>query len=286
MSDDSQGRQVTVIIPAYNAEDVLGQQLQALARQTSAPNWEILVADNGSTDRTADVAQSWADKGLPVRVIDASGRPGAAHGRNCAAAVATTPILLFCDADDEVTEIWARELLSGLEHASIAGGRADRRTLNQRGAWTYPKETPHNYPFVGGGNMAIGRHDFQQLLGFDESMIHGGEDIELCYRAQRSGMTVTTVDAVVYRLRARSGLKAAFHQATRDGRGTVHLVVMHGHEIIPKRSPMVLVRKVAWLASRAPLAVVSGPHRTLWSYRIGHLIGLIQGWRLFRTMAW
>ena len=48
----------------------------------------------------------------------------------------------------------------------------------------------------------------------------------------------------------------------------------------------VLVRKVGWLLSRSPMAAVSGPYRTQWTYRLGHLVGLVQGWARFRTLAW
>jgi glycosyltransferase involved in cell wall biosynthesis len=278
--------EVSVVVPTWNSGPLLERQLSALAGQLDPPRWEILVADNGSTDHTSDVVAGWAARGLPVRLVDASRRRGASSARNQGVDAAVAPVLLFCDADDEVTPSWATEMLAGLARFDVVGGRADRKSLNPRGSWTYPKEVPKRHPFVSAASIAMRRQHFVDLGGFDESLVDGGEDIELCYRALRSGLTVGIVETAIYRSRARAGARAAFAQAARDGRGTVHLVQLHGHEIIPRRSPAVLLSKVGWLATRAPAAAVSGPYRTRWTYRLGHLTGLIQGWARFHTLAW
>ena len=66
----------TVYIPCHNAEGFLRGCVRSLLDQTIAPA-EILVVNDGSTDRTREVAA-----GLPVRVIDLDGHPGLAAARN------------------------------------------------------------------------------------------------------------------------------------------------------------------------------------------------------------
>jgi cellulose synthase/poly-beta-1,6-N-acetylglucosamine synthase-like glycosyltransferase len=74
---------VSVVIPARNAAWCLTEQLRALAAQDFDGTWEVVVSDNGSTDGTValvrDLAASFP---VPLRVVDASRRPGPAHARN------------------------------------------------------------------------------------------------------------------------------------------------------------------------------------------------------------
>lgn len=73
----------SIIIPTYNGADVLGEQLQSLISQ-SIPVPELVVSDNGSSDRSRQVALSFAER-LPVRVVDTSERSGNAAARNLGA---------------------------------------------------------------------------------------------------------------------------------------------------------------------------------------------------------
>jgi hypothetical protein len=89
---------VSVIVPARNEEASLGTCLESLVAQAGV-NFEIIVVDDGSTDRTREIAQSFPG----VRVIDAGPLPPGWSGKNNAlvagAAVARGEWLLFADAD-------------------------------------------------------------------------------------------------------------------------------------------------------------------------------------------
>ena len=74
--------EVSVVIPALNVADTIGQQLDGLACQNFNGNWEVIVADNGSTDSTREVVESFADRLPALKVIDASDRRGINHARN------------------------------------------------------------------------------------------------------------------------------------------------------------------------------------------------------------
>ncbi|MFP3339381.1 glycosyltransferase family A protein, partial [Micrococcus sp. SIMBA_131] len=88
----------SVVIPARNAEGRIAEQLDSLAAQCDAPLFEVVVADNGSSDRTAQIALSHPAP-FQVRVVDASGVPSASHARNVGARLARGPVVLFCDAN-------------------------------------------------------------------------------------------------------------------------------------------------------------------------------------------
>jgi glycosyltransferase involved in cell wall biosynthesis len=98
-SEDSPVLEVSIIVPARNEEVSLGACLESLTAQTGVA-FEIIVVDDGSTDRTREIAQSRAG----VRVISAGARPDETWtGKNNAVIAGTraaqAPWLLFTDAD-------------------------------------------------------------------------------------------------------------------------------------------------------------------------------------------
>jgi len=95
---------VSVIIPAHNAEAFLGQALESVLAQTH-PAHEIVVFNDGSTDRTAEILREFEGK---ILVLGGEGPArGAAHARNRAVEVAQGEFLAFLDADD----LWLPEKL-------------------------------------------------------------------------------------------------------------------------------------------------------------------------------
>lgn len=85
---------VSVIVPAYNAEAFLHAALESVDRQSVAPA-EVIVVDDASSDRTAEIA---AEHGARVLVFDHNQGPAAA--RNAGARIAVQPWIAFLDADD------------------------------------------------------------------------------------------------------------------------------------------------------------------------------------------
>lgn len=86
---------VSVIIPCFNEETFVGQAIGSLLEQTRPPE-EIIIVDDGSTDRSAEVAGSFGDL---VRVLNTDGH-GAPRARNYGADNASGDALMFLDADD------------------------------------------------------------------------------------------------------------------------------------------------------------------------------------------
>lgn len=84
---------ISVVIPAYNAAEHLEACLVHLSKSSEAP-WEIIVVDDGSTDRSAEVASSRG-----AWVLRTGGRRGPAHARNLGAHKATGDVVFFLDAD-------------------------------------------------------------------------------------------------------------------------------------------------------------------------------------------
>ena len=124
---------LSVVIACLNEAHTLGDQLEALSRQ-SWQDWEVIIADNGSTDGTQDLARSFADR-LNLSVIDASQVPGAGHARNAGADIATGDALLFPDADDVVADDWLQHMGQALEQHDFVASKLEFERLNP--GWVY-----------------------------------------------------------------------------------------------------------------------------------------------------
>jgi glycosyltransferase involved in cell wall biosynthesis len=90
--------ELTVIMPVYNVAQYLGRALDALLNQQD-PNFKLLIVDDGSTDSTAAVAQSYAGRFKWFRMIEKA-NSGVSDTRNVGLAHVDTPLFTFHDGDD------------------------------------------------------------------------------------------------------------------------------------------------------------------------------------------
>lgn len=277
-------RLVSVIIPARNSAETLTEQLDALRSQDHDGPWELVLADNGSTDETVAVFdRAISDRGdgsidpwIDARVIDASQRAGSAHARNVGAADARGDLYCFCDADDVVDVSWLREIVGAAADHHLVGGRLELSRLNSERVRSWrpaPSASVSGAPrFAPTGNLAIWAETFDALGGLDEAYLKS-HDVELSKRALAAGADLGFApDAIVhYRLRATLGGLA--HQAYRSGRATVQMA-----QQFPDREPPIVVRglakRVAWSITRSPYVLVAD-RRGTWVRRTAELVGAV-----------
>ena len=240
---------LSIVIAAYNAASTIGQQLEALAAQQWSGTWEVVVVNNGSTDNTVDVASRFHGRIPNLRVVEASGRRGAAYAANAGARHASGEFLVFCDADDVVADGWVaamgkalavHQFVAGpLETARLNTGKLQRYRVSPQSSGIQPYTYPPYLPHAAGANLGVRRAVFDRLGGFDESM-RALQDTDFCWRVQLSGIDlVPAPDAIVhYRFRDTvSGLlKQAFSYAFYNvviykkyrARGMPKLTLKHG----------------------------------------------------------
>lgn len=98
--------EITIVIPAYNAERFLADTLDSVLAQTLT-HWQCIIVDDGSTDQTLAIAQQYAQQDARFEVITQA-NAGCAAARNHGAKIAKrTPFIIFLDNDD----LWLPETL-------------------------------------------------------------------------------------------------------------------------------------------------------------------------------
>jgi glycosyltransferase involved in cell wall biosynthesis len=213
---------ISIIIPALNEERMIGRCLESLAKLAfSHDRFEVLVVDNGSRDRTIEIAESFQDR-LKVRVLQKTDVRISAL-RNLGARAAAGDILAFLDADCLAPEDWLDRIFE-LARADGAGVLGAHYLLPENSTWV--GRTWHRYQeapksgevsHVPAGDLIMRRADFLRLGGFDET-IQTNEDYELCERARKSGMQVRAFPQIgVVHLGTAQSLRAFFRKQMWHG---------------------------------------------------------------------
>jgi glycosyltransferase involved in cell wall biosynthesis len=215
---------VTVVIPVRDGAAVIHRQLDALAAQTYPGTWDVVVADNGSTDGTAEVAMGWRDRVPGLRVVDASGRRGVGPARNRGASTSDAEAVLFCDADDRAAPDWVASMAAALGHHPVVGGPCQ---LEDPDGTVVPAPerlgtTLGLVPFPIGGNFGIWRDVFDEVGGFEEHHPEAhAEDAELCLRAWELGHVAGFAPGALMTKARRADLRSTWRQWMGYGRGAM-----------------------------------------------------------------
>jgi glycosyltransferase involved in cell wall biosynthesis len=196
--------------------------------------WELILADNGSTDGSMRIARNLgASLRLPIRVLDASQERCAAAARNVGIAHARFSKIVFCDADDLPLPGWLREMSAALQTATIAaGGVVHRHNDVPRSSCSYVQ--PFGYrPFYMSTNFGIWVQVLEEIGCFDERL-RTSEDVDLCWRLAMSGHQVTPAPAARVLKRARTG-RRLLHRYFQYGEDHVTLYRIHRAHGMPRR---------------------------------------------------
>lgn len=187
---------ITVIIPTRNRSELLTRCLTSL-QQLHYGRWEVIVADDGSTDGTRRVAEGFRMEGLPLGYLYQPWRKmGAA--RNLALRRARGEIVAFTDDDCVVDPWWLDALATAFQtHPEALGVQG--RTVTDRAAMT--PFTRQVEQLAGGAphrtcNIAFRARVLRDLGGFDTELIRG-EDVVMGMRVLERGPIVFAPDAVV-----------------------------------------------------------------------------------------
>jgi glycosyltransferase involved in cell wall biosynthesis len=271
---------ISVVLPVRNGLPWLDAQLDALAAQECDAPWEVVVADNGSTDATVAVADAWVTRCPRMRVLDASAVAGPAAARNVGVRAARGDLLAFCDADDVVQPGWLQACVAALSGADVVAGTFDMASLNGDEDDEPSPAATGQLGFLPAGlaaNLAVRRSAFEAVGGFSEELFVG-EDIDLCWRLQLDGYRFAVAPGAVVAKRERPGLGAHFRRARAYGRcGPVLYRRFRGRGA--RRDIAGALKSWAWLVVSVPRLGRSDVRRR-WvrsaGVRLGRLVGSVR----------
>ena len=222
---------VSAVVVAYNEARVIGACLDSLLAQT-LPGLEILVVDDGSTDRTVDVATR---RGVPVLCLD---HRGPARARNIGSSMARGRAVVFVDADlrldEQCVERLAFPILRGDEKATYTREIGVANPDDPWGAcWSLQRGVPPgtymppHLPDRWANPRAVDRDAFLRAGGYDD--VGYGEDMTL---APKLGALALAVDGARMWHHNPDSLREVWENARWVGRGVrvrEHRHVLHHH---------------------------------------------------------
>jgi glycosyltransferase involved in cell wall biosynthesis len=197
---------VTALIAAYNRETLVARALAGVAAQRPAGPSEVIVVDDASTDRTADVA-----RGLGARVVALPRNSGAAAARNAGLRAASQPWIALLDSDDEwlphhLAVLWAARNGHVLVTASLlscgphgddrVGGTPTRRPV----VLTSPANLVYPHNFVASSGVLV-RRDVALAVGGFRTDLRLAEDFDLWLRVleEGSGVALPAITSLYHR---------------------------------------------------------------------------------------
>jgi GT2 family glycosyltransferase len=223
---------VSVVVCAYNADRTMAACLASLEK-LNYPNYEVIVVNDGSTDRTRAICEQFDY----IRLINQDNK-GLSAARNVGIEAAEGEIVAFTDSDCVADPDWLTYLVGTLEfrNAGMSGGPnfpPPEETLVPSAVAVSPGGPTHVLlndevaEHIPGCNMAFKKKVLQEINGFDPVFRAAGDDVDLCWRLQNAGYPIGfSPSAIVWHFR-RNTVKAYFNQQRGYGKAEAQLYFKH-----------------------------------------------------------
>jgi glycosyltransferase involved in cell wall biosynthesis len=165
---------VSVVVPAHDAEATIGRTLDAIAAQELDGEFDVVVVDDGSADRTAEVAGTHPLAPQVLRNPDPRG-PGSARNRGVAATSA--PVIAFTDADCFPAPDWLQHALEAIDGVDLVQGAVLPDPAVDRGPFDRTVIVTEERGLYETANLIVRRDLFEEIGGFEDWIVVGGEGI-------------------------------------------------------------------------------------------------------------
>ncbi len=215
---------VSVIVPVYNADDMIGECIEALlAQDYPKDRYEIIIVDNDSTDGTAAVIKRY-----PVKYVLEDEIHTSYAARNAGARHAKGEALAFCDADQIAGRAWLRSVghhWKDCRYAAFTGptpvfavnDSVAARVFSDAEFGAPVGAELHCVPHAGTCNLIVRASLFWEVGGFDGS-VPTGEDYAFCRRLREAtGIDILFVPRAIQWHRSRASLAAYLRPNYRGG---------------------------------------------------------------------
>lgn len=231
MVDRSGAVTLSVVVCTYNRSDILGSCLQSLVAQSAEPEkFEIVIVDNNSTDRTFEIATSFAEHFRNIRVISEP-KQGLSNARNRGWLEAQGEYVAYIDDDAVAYEGWVSAICHFVQRrpeVGVFGGPFDAFYLSDPPGW-FPAEYGSldlgsaERPIVIGKEWIIGLNmvfrkelllrygGFSDKLGMNGTTTAFGEEINLFLMMHEGGEQIYYVPSVRVRHLVRPEKTSLFY---------------------------------------------------------------------------
>jgi glycosyltransferase involved in cell wall biosynthesis len=204
---DNMKIKVSFIIPALNEEKGIAVLIDDINKLDKNYNYEIIVADGNSTDKTVEIAKK---KGALVIRDNKDAPKTIANGRNTGAGIATGDIFIFCDADTVIKDPnnFLSEVFTVFQDSQVVGGTPSLSIFPDE---TILKDKVFHYlfnnivrfsfttkaPISGGQCQIVKGFAFREVNGYNGNIVHG-EDSDFFRRLRKIGKLHFFTNLVVY----------------------------------------------------------------------------------------
>ncbi len=218
---------ISVVVCTYNGSRTIRDTLEGL-RKLEYPNYEVIIVNDGSRDKTAEIVQEY-----PFRVITTENR-GLSSARNTGWQAARGEIVAYIDDDATPDPHWLTYLAAtflSTSHVGVGGpnlpppndGAVAECVSNSPGGPVHVLLTDTLAEHIPGCNMAFRRSALEAIGGFDHQFRIAGDDVDVCWRLQARGWTLGFNPAAMVWHHRRNSVKTYWKQQLNYGKAEADL---------------------------------------------------------------
>ena len=223
---------VSVVICAYNAERTMRPCLESL-KKLDYPNFEVVIVDDGSRDRTAEISMDFPE----FRLIRQANK-GLSFARNVGMHAARGEIIAYTDSDCVVDPHWLTLMVRSMTENNFDGcggpnyaphedGWVEASCAASPGAPCHVLIAEDRAEHLAGCNMVFTKAALTKVGGFDTQFTAAGDDVDICWRMLDAGLTLGfSPAAFVWHFR-RNTIKAYYGQQRGYGRAEAMLYPLY-----------------------------------------------------------
>ena len=223
---------ISVVICAYNASATLDECLTATC-SLDYPDLEVVVVDDGSTDRTAEIARRHPG----ARLVEVP-HGGLSVARNAGLTAATRPIVAYLDSDAYPSPEWPYYLALGFGGHGVVGAGGPNvpppsdppgahRVAHAPGGPVHVLLNDDRAEHIPGCNMAFYKPVLELVGGFDPIYTSAGDDVDLCWRVLDRGYEIGFHPAALVWHHRRPGIRTYLRQQRGYGRAEALVEARH-----------------------------------------------------------
>jgi len=223
---------ISVVVCAYNAEPTMRDCLESLTK-LAYPNYETIIVDDGSTDRTGAIADEYPQ----FKVIHQPNR-GLSAARNVGMAAATGEIIAYTDSDAMPDPHWLTYLalkFTSTDFVGIGGPNLPppeedwlaNCVAAAPGSPTHILLDDETAEHIPGCNMAFRKDALAEVGGFDPTYTAAGDDVDICWRLQARGHTLGFSPAAIVWHHRRKTVRSYLKQQMGYGKAEAMLFRKH-----------------------------------------------------------